>query len=214
MSLSIFLTCRTLSPVVPWISECPVQSSPPRPADHLPPPSHSINEFGTVWKRSSSTPDLLSRDACVDPFLSPLATRDIAAYAHQHAGHFRRQTTADVLLTQGYVTTDAFGSDGDDTAHAALPSYTYPHFFQALGGFPEAEEEGGGGDGVPETVDLIFIDFIASNIIEYLAAVGSNYSEADVLVYVDENFSTNTYLPLFVQMSELFQQNLDNCTIF
>lgn len=63
-------------------------------------------------------------------------------------------------------------------------------------------------------MDLIFIDFIASNIIEYLAAVGSNYSEADVLVYVDENFSTNTYLPLFVQTSELFQQNLDNCTTF
>lgn len=175
--------------------------------------AHSINEYGTVWKRSAAAEEhdheismpILPRDTCVDPFISPLATREIEAYARKHAGHFRRQTTVD--LTQGYTTTDAFGSDGDDTAHAALANYDYPHFFQAQGGFPS-------NGSVPETVDLVFIDFIASNIIEYLATEGTNYTEADVQVYIDENFSTNTYLPLFVQTSELFQQNKDNCTIY
>lgn len=146
-------------------------------------------------------------EACLDPFLSPLATRDIEAYAHAHAGHARRQTTTDAL-TEGYVTTDAFGTDGDDTAHEALPSYDYPHFFQAVGGFPEDNST------LPETVDLIFIDYIASSVLKYLASVGTNYSEADVTYYIDENFSTQTYLPLYAQTSELFQQNLDNCTIY
>lgn len=110
-------------------------------------------------------------------------------------------------LTTGYVTTDAFGTDGDDTAHAAIASYSYPRFFQGVGGFPA--------DGsAPDTVDLIFIDYIASDVLAYLATVSGDYSEADVEYYINENFSTQTYLPLFVQSSELFQQNLDNCTIF
>lgn len=148
---------------------------------------------------------MLPRDACVDPFVSPLATRDIESYAREHAGHFRRQTTAE--LTEGYITTDAFGTDGDDTAHTAIPQFTYPHFFQALGSFPEDGSD-------PEAVDLIFIDFIAASILQHLASAGTNYTEADVQVYMNDKFTTKTYLPLFVQSSELFQQNLDNCTIF
>lgn len=165
--------------------------------------SHSINKNGDVWKRSSTeTAPLVTRDTCVDPFLSPLASREVADYAHKHAGHTRRQTT--VATTQGYTTTDAFGTDGDDTAHSAIAKYDYPHFFQALGGFPE--------DGsVPDTVDLIFIDYIQPDILDYL---GDAYSADDVSYYIDESFSTRTYLPLYVQSSESFQQNVDNCTIY
>lgn len=105
------------------------------------------------------------------------------------------------------MTTDAFGVDGDDTAHEALPSYDYPNFFQALGNFPS-----NGSD--PEVVDLIFIDYIESDIIDYLATISSDYSEDDIQVYIDDTFSTQTYLPLYVQMAESFQQNLDNCTIY
>lgn len=147
----------------------------------------------------------LPRDTCVDPFLSPLATRDIATYAHTHGGHQRRQSAA---LTQGYTTTDAFGTDGDDTAHIAIASYDYPDFFQALGNFPT-------NGSLPDVVDLIFIDYIATDLLEYFATVPNvSYSEADISYYINENFSTQTYLPLFVQQSPLFQQNLDNCTIY
>lgn len=87
-----------------------------------------------------------------------------------------------------------------------MESYSYPHFFQSTSGI----------DAATETVDLIFIDYIASDILAYLdatAGVGV-YTEDDVAYYIDETFSTQTYLPLFVQTSALFQQNLDNCTIY
>ena len=76
----------------------------------------SLNSYAAITKRSTSVDDssILQRDTCVDPFVSNFVTREIQDYAHQHAGHKRRQTT----LTDGYVTTDDFGSDGDDTAHA------------------------------------------------------------------------------------------------
>lgn len=166
--------------------------------------SDSINKNGDVWKRSSagSTAPLAPRDTCVDPFLSPLTNIETRDYAHKHAGHARRQTTA--VTTQGYTTTDAFGTDGDDTAHSSIPSYTYPHFFQAVGGFPSNGSS-------PDTVDLIFIDYIQPDILDYL---GSSYSADDVSYYIDETFSTRTYLPLYVQSSEAFQQNVDNCTIY
>lgn len=64
-------------------------------------------------------------------------------------------------------------------------------------------------------VDLIFIDYIATDLLEYFATLSDvSYSEADISYYINENFSTQTYLPLFVQESPLFQQNLDNCTIY
>lgn len=166
--------------------------------------ARSINKNGDVWKRSSTeTTPLVTRDTCVDPFLSPLASREVADYAHKHAGHTRRQATT-VVTTQGYTTTDAFGTDGDDTAHSAIAKYDYPHFFQALGGFPED-------GGVPDAVDLIFIDYIQPDILDYL---GDAYSAGDVSYYIDESFSTRTYLPLYVQSSEAFQKDLDNCTIY
>lgn len=165
---------------------------------------NSINKNGDVWKRTSAgvTASLSPQDTCVDPFVSSLSNIETRDYAHQHAGHTRRQTTA--VTTQGYTTTDAFGTDGDDTAHTAIPDYDYPHFFQALGGFPENGT-------LPDVVDLIFIDYIQPDILAYL---GDAYSEADISYYIDETFSTRTYLPLYVQASEAFQQDKDNCTIY
>lgn len=66
-------------------------------------------------------------------------------------------------------------------------------------------------------VDLIFIDYIATDLLEYFDSLSddvASYTEADITYYINENFSTQTYLPLFVQQSPLFQQNLDNCTIY
>lgn len=172
--------------------------------------SLSVNNYGTVTKRSqlASTPSLpfTARDTCIDPFLSPLATREIASYAHTHAGHTRRTTTT---LTQGYTTTDAFGTDGDDTAHSPIPDYDYPSFFQGLGGFPT-------NGSLPDVVDLIFIDYIDEDLLEYLATASTNYTytEADISYYIDANFSTQTYLPLYVQSAASFQANLNNCSIY
>lgn len=68
---------------------------------------------------------------------------------------------------------------------------------------------------LPDVVDLIFIDYIATDMLEYFATLSDvSYTEADIVYYINENFSTQTYLPQFVQQSPLFQQNLDNCTIY
>lgn len=64
---------------------------------------------------------------------------------------------------------------------------------------------------MPDVVDLIFIDYIQPDILDYL---GASYSAANVSYYIDETFSTRTYLPLYVQSSEAFQQDVDNCTIY
>lgn len=210
--------CPTLWPAERWTCEWMSHIATSLPvssiiASHFETPRHnkdkltmhtqsSVNADGDVWKRSRLASTLMTaRDTCTDPFVSPLANVETRDYAHKHAGHTRRQATD---LTQGYVTTDAFGTDGDDTAHTAIPDYDYPNFFQALGGFPA-------NGSLPDVVDLIFIDFIESDILTYL---GSGYSEDDVSYYINENFSTRTYLPLYVQSSELFQQNANNCTIY
>lgn len=224
--------CRIQLRVVPWISKFrDVPSSFPLRSsffffiyiyhDKLTKILSSINEYGTVYKRSASDASphthtdtglpIAPRDTCVDPFLSPLASRDIVSYAHTHGGHARRQAVV-TSPTKGYVTTDAFGTDGDDTAHEALADYDYPNFFQALGGFPS------GNGSLPDVVDLIFTDYIQPSILEYLATVqkadGTTYGEDDVTYYIDETFSTQMYLPLYVQTAEEFQKNAENCTIY
>lgn len=170
----------------------------------------SLNNYGTVSKRSTTTHSHSQdprSETCLDPFLSPLATREIATYAHTHGGHTRRQTTE---LTPGYTTTDAFGSDGDDTAHTTIPTFTYPDFFQALGNFPA-------NGSLPDVVDLIFIDYIAVDLLDYLATVPgltTAYSVADVQYYIDETFSTQTYLPKYVAGAAEFQRDVGNCSIY
>lgn len=51
----------------------------------------------------------------------------------------------------GYTTTDDGGSDGDDTIHSRISFYEVPNCISALIGNTTA---------VPETVDLVYIDFI------------------------------------------------------
>jgi hypothetical protein len=109
---------------------------------------NSLNADAAVSKRGVGSMQILPRssvlDSCIDPFLAPrseILTRD------GHAGHARRQ----IVETQGYTTTDDFGTDGDDTVHSTIPSYSYPDFFQGTAAFPSDGSD-------PDVVDLIFID--------------------------------------------------------
>lgn len=49
---------------------------------------------------------------------------------------------------------------------------------------------------------------------DFLTYLGSNYTSDDVVYVTDDTLSTVTYLPQFVLQSELFQQNLNNCSIY
>ncbi|KAJ5594573.1 uncharacterized protein N7459_000781 [Penicillium hispanicum] len=58
----------------------------------------------------------------------------------------------DQKLTPGYTTKDDAGSDGDDTLHTPISFYRVPNCIQALLGANTTE--------VPETVDLVYIEFV------------------------------------------------------
>ncbi|KAH6628460.1 Metallo-dependent phosphatase-like protein [Chaetomium tenue] len=84
-------------------------------------------------------------------------------------------------LTEGYTTRDAIGTDGDDTLHKPVNFYVVPNCVQAEVGFPQ--------EGEPETVDLVFLDFITPWILMALRVVGGEYSEEDVQLYAEGTFT-------------------------
>lgn len=54
---------------------------------------------------------------------------------------------------------------------------------------------------LPDAVDLIFLDFIAEDVLEDLTTLGANYTEADVSYYMPQTFTTNSYLQEYVKMA-------------
>ncbi|KAI2463119.1 Metallo-dependent phosphatase-like protein [Annulohypoxylon bovei var. microspora] len=156
----------------------------------------SLNNAGASQKRSIGVMPV-ERDICVDP--SPVHFSEVRRDEHhEHPSITRRQV---VDLTPGYTTKDDFGTDGDDTAHTGIEYYDIPDFFQGEAGFDESA--------TPDVVDVVFVDFIENDI---LAILGSNYSSSDVSYYIDENFTTRDYLPIYVKNSQTFQAGLSNCT--
>ena len=134
-------------------------------------------------------------------------------------GKDRRQTST---LTPGYVTTgrhflmrtpkgtpsltglDDFGTDGDDTIHSKIPSYSQPQYFQGNGSLPTAGS-------APATVDLVFLDYIAPDILAALISLGARYTLADVSYYLPPSFTTNSYLPAYAQ--KFWQANVPKCPV-
>lgn len=80
-------------------------------------------------------------------------------------------------LTEGYTTKDDIGNDGDDTVHMPINFYVVPNCVQAEVGFPT--------DGEPETVDLVFLDFITPWVLMALKLLGGEYSQQDVQPYIE-----------------------------
>ncbi|CAG7970012.1 unnamed protein product [Penicillium olsonii] len=116
-----------------------------------------------------------------------------------------RRVIDEATLTQGYTTCDDLGSDGDDTPHSEIPEYDLPAYFQATAEFPE--------DGQPDTVDLIFSDFLGSRIMDALNAQGpsKNYTQDDSRLYLPEDFTTNTLIPAYALTA--WQDNINDCPI-
>jgi len=85
-------------------------------------------------------------------------------------------------LTEGYTTRDDIGTDGDDTVHAPVNFYVTPNCIQAEAGFPAD-------GGVPEAVDLVFLDFITPWVLMALKLLGGEYSEKDLGLYVEGTFT-------------------------
>ncbi|KAI0424800.1 ser/Thr protein phosphatase family [Xylaria sp. FL1042] len=158
---------------------------------------YALNNAGASEKRSLGYMPV-ERDICADPLVEPRSEikRD-GEHWNSVRGITRRQV---VDLVPGYTTTDDWGTDGDDTAHSEIPYYEIPDFFQGAAGFDE--------NGEADVVDVIFVDFIESDV---LAILGSSFSSADVDYYISANFTTRDYLPLFVKQSAAFQADYPDC---
>ncbi|KAI8959532.1 Metallo-dependent phosphatase-like protein [Daldinia sp. FL1419] len=161
--------------------------------------TESLNNAGASRKRSVGVVHI-EHDICVDPL--PVHYTDLKReenHASQHVSpRITRRQVVDV--TAGYTTKDDFGTDGDDTVHSGILHYEIPDFFQGVAGLKDNE--------TTDVVDLVFVDFIESDL---LAILGSNYSSDDISYYIDENFTTQDYLPLYIQQTEAFQVGLPSC---
>ena len=145
---------------------------------------------------------LLQADSCVDPLLA-------ASAEDTHEGRLgkiiRRQNT-DHHHTPGYTTKDDFGDNGDDTIHSPIPSFPQPNDLQANASFPTDGSD-------PDTVDLVFLDFIGSYVLDALSKAGTHYTESDISYYVPTTFTTNDYLPAYAKMNKKWQKNVPNCPV-
>lgn len=122
------------------------------------------------------------------PFRESHITRDdIDTFMHssQQAGQQVLATDEDAPLTPGYTTKDDAGDDGDDTVHSPITFYRVPNCIESRIGFPTTETED------PETVDLVYGDFIESYVLLALKFVGTDYKEADTQVYMEGSTMTS-----------------------
>ncbi|KAF7507007.1 hypothetical protein GJ744_011031 [Endocarpon pusillum] len=135
-------------------------------------------------------------NGCADPTLYGASSKLPSHHGHnlRPRSITRRQAPPPLNeLTPGYVTTDDFGSDGDDTPHSPVPSYPIPNDVQANASFPTDGSD-------PESVDLIFLDFIATRfVLPAVNRVGGNYTASDIQLYMPADFSTQDYLPEYAR---------------
>ncbi len=92
----------------------------------------------------------------------------------------------------------------DDTPHSSIPHYPLPENFQTNASFPVD-------GGKPASVDLIFLDYIASDVLSALKSLGTSYTAADVSYYLPRTFTTNSYLPAYAKLK--WQANVPNCPV-
>ncbi|RDW75235.1 hypothetical protein BP6252_06377 [Coleophoma cylindrospora] len=142
-----------------------------------------------------------NHDSCEDPTISHISGAG-SDLKRRSTGLTRRQT----VVTPGYVTSDDFGTDGDDTPHSTIPLYTQPNYVQGNASFPTNGTD-------PDVVDVIFLDYFASTVVNQLVALGANYTIDDVAYYIDSSFTTQKYLPKYAQISPDWQANMPNCPV-
>lgn len=131
--------------------------------------SHIYNK----WMKDQHTFATHANDAAAD--LASLDARAAAANANR---------------TLGYVTKDQCPGEGDDTIHTAIPYASVPDYVQSpVTGNVTAEDK----------IDVVFLDFIASNVIRLLNGMQKerNYSSSDVAAY--NQYTTQDIYPLYAE---------------
>ncbi|KAL5478293.1 hypothetical protein ACEPAI_2477 [Sanghuangporus weigelae] len=94
----------------------------------------------------------------------------------------------DETSTVGYVTSDSCPGTGDDTPHAPLPFYSSPAYISSTD-IPSSSSSNLTSISDDTPIDLVFVDFIASDVLESLNELeteegsGKNYTEGDIASY-------------------------------
>jgi len=84
-------------------------------------------------------------------------------------------------ILPGYTTSDDVGDDGDDTVHSPIKFYKTPNCVQAEIAFPDEE---------PETVDVVFLEFITPWMLLALRFRGLDIKDTDIMSYMpDKSFT-------------------------
>nr|OQO24023.1 hypothetical protein B0A51_06332 [Rachicladosporium sp. CCFEE 5018] len=86
----------------------------------------------------------------------------------------------------GYTTSDDAGRDGDDTVHAPIRFYDVPNCISAAVKFDPAGE-----DSLPETVDLVYNEFIQDWVLLALRYLGKKYEVAETKEALDGKTMTS-----------------------
>ncbi|DAA74420.1 TPA_exp: Secreted protein [Trichophyton benhamiae CBS 112371] len=149
---------------------------------------------------SPMAPQLSTNEVCANP--SPEFVQLKRREAPQPYRPITRRTIDSSMLYPGYVTSDDFGLDGDDTPHSKIPYFKVPIDIQANASFPT-------NGSMPTVVDLAFVDYIgAKYVIPALNKLGGKYSASDIQSYKD--FGSSSFLREYAL--EFWQEGLPNCT--
>jgi hypothetical protein len=147
-----------------------------------------LNNAGNImgWVRPMDTrfmanPEKLFIQESVVYEAAPAPADDMPADNTQQQKPLADGVNERLRLTEGYTTKDDIGEDGDDTVHSPINFYVVPNCIQSELAFPA--------EGEPETVDLVFLDFIAPWVLMALRFYGGEYSEKDVQLYVEGTFT-------------------------
>ncbi|KAI9692046.1 MAG: hypothetical protein M1820_009581 [Bogoriella megaspora] len=94
------------------------------------------------------------------------------------------KSTDDQDLPPGYTTSDDAGKDGDDTEHAPIQFYNVPNCFSTYF-TPSEYQMRDTDDEEPETVDLVYNEFIESWVLLALDFLGQDYTREDTAPYLE-----------------------------
>jgi hypothetical protein len=123
--------------------------------------------------------DMMQQNAFLQPpeihaarFRPYLLSSKPTAFANQHHAQTPlKHSDPEFETFPGYTTKDDAGTDGDDTIHSAITFFNVPNCIQSVIGFGENDE--------PQTVDLMYNEFIQKWVLLALEYTGQNYGSDD-----------------------------------
>ena len=110
--------------------------------------------------------------------------KDVLVDEYKYGQHHGQALLGTPNLTPGYTTTDDGGDEGDDTLHSPITFYRVPNCIESEVDFPNSGRD-------PETVDLVFLEFVQAWVLIALNLLGLEYKIADTEVFMEgQDFTT------------------------